>query len=74
MDPLFNTYLCTGVIAVPLGISYDKVADLDATESANKGRLDAGTTLGMSYSPLFKSESLSMSISAHSSDHDERGS
>jgi len=35
----------TGVIAVPLGISYDKVADLDATESANKGRLDAGTTL-----------------------------
>jgi len=32
------------VIAVPLGIEYDKTTGLDVDETANKGRLDAATT------------------------------
>lgn len=44
------TCIYAGVIAVPLGISYDKTTGLSAAETANKGRLDAATTLGMSCS------------------------
>ena len=39
---------CLGIAAVPLSIAYDKTTGLSAEETANKGRLDAATTLGKS--------------------------
>ncbi|CAA7262517.1 unnamed protein product [Cyclocybe aegerita] len=38
-------FVIEAAIAVPLGIEYDKTENLDAEETANKGRLDAATTL-----------------------------
>jgi len=37
--------IVTVVVAVPLGIQYDKTTGLNADETANKGRLDAAATL-----------------------------
>ncbi len=42
-----------GIAASPLSIAYDKTANLDETETANKQRLDAATTEGKSCSNIY---------------------